>query len=204
VVTKKEFLAASKLYRGIYLFIRHPLTILFGYIFVFLWGMCLRTLFRSGFKHLDCLVAIIFHFGIGAAVWYFFGTTAFLIGFLVPILISHALGAYLFYAQHNFPSVTFKKKEEWSYTEAALFSSSYMKLNKFMQWCTGNIGFHHIHHLNARIPFYKLPEVYADMPELQKVGITSLSPKDIYACIRLKVWDPEQNKMIGLKELAGS
>ena len=187
VVTKKEFLAADRTERNIYLFIRHPLTIAFGYVFVFLWGMCLRTLLKSGVKHIDCLLALIFHFGIGALIWAFFGPLSFLLGFLFPAVFSNAMGAYLFYAQHNFPSVIYKRKDEWNYAEAALLSSSYMRMNKFMQWCTGNIGFHHIHHLNARIPFYKLPMVHSEMPELQKVGTTSLSPKEIYACTRLKV-----------------
>lgn len=201
VVTKKEFLAAPKVEQMIYLFIRHPLTITFGYIFVFLWGMCLRTLFKSGLKHADCLLALIFHFGVGFAIWYAFGLTSLVLGFFLPALISNALGAYLFYAQHNFPGVIFKKKEEWSYTDAALFSSSYMQMNRFMHWCTGNIGYHHIHHLNARIPFYKLPLVYQEMPELQKPGSTSLSPRDIHACLKLKVWDPDQQRMVGMKEI---
>ena len=84
---------------------------------------------------------------------------------------------------------------------AALESSSYMVMNPFMQFMTGNIGFHHIHHLNSRIPFYRLPEVYKDFPELQDARTTSLGLKDIIACFRLKVWDPETNKMIGFKEL---
>lgn len=201
LVTKKEFLAASKLDRGIYLFIRHPLTIALGYIFVFLWGMCLRTLIKSGTKHLDCLAAILFHIGLGSAIWLVFGPVSFWLGFLFPLMLSLALGAYLFYAQHNFPSAIYRRKEDWSYTDAALYSSSYMKMNKFMQWCTGNIGFHHVHHLNARIPFYNLPVAHKEIPELQVVGLTSLSPMDIYRCCRLKVWDPDQDKMIGLKEV---
>lgn len=201
LVTKKEFLAASKTEQNIYLFIRHPLTIAFGYLFVFLWGMCLRTLIKSGTKHFDCLVAIVFHVSLGTAIWMFFGPVSFFLGFLLPLMFSHALGAYLFYAQHNFPSAVYRRKEDWSYTDAALLSSSYLKMNRFMQWCTGNIGFHHIHHLNARIPFYNLPTAYAEIPELQKVGVTGLSPGDIYRCLRLKVWDPEQNKMIGLTEV---
>jgi omega-6 fatty acid desaturase (delta-12 desaturase) len=64
-----------------------------------------------------------------------------------------------------------------------------------MNWFTANIGFHHVHHLNAAIPFYRLPEAMAAIPELQSPGKTSLSPKDIAACFALKVWDPEKNAM---------
>jgi omega-6 fatty acid desaturase (delta-12 desaturase) len=111
------------------------------------------------------------------------------------------LGSYLFYAQHNFPGVLFKKNAEWNYTNAALESSSFMDLNPFMQWVTANIGFHHIHHLNSKIPFYRLPEAMAAIPELQVAKVTSLSPSDIVACLKLKVWDADQNKMIGFDEL---
>jgi omega-6 fatty acid desaturase (delta-12 desaturase) len=111
------------------------------------------------------------------------------------------LGAYLFYAQHNFPSATFRNNVDWNYVNAALESSSYMPMNPFMQWVTANIGFHHIHHLNSKIPFYRLPETMASIPELQNARVTTLRIHDIGACLRLKLWDPETNKMIGFAEL---
>ena len=110
------------------------------------------------------------------------------------------MGAYLFYAQHNFPGAKYKNNTEWNYTHAALESSSYMDLNPFMQWVTANIGFHHIHHLNSKIPFYRLPEAMAAIPELQEPKTTSLMPSDIIACLKLKVWDPEKNSMIGYED----
>ena len=67
-----------------------------------------------------------------------------------------------------------------------------------MAWFTGNIGYHHIHHLNARIPFYRLPEVFKALPELQTPKTTSLSPVDVIRCLRLKVWDVEAQRMVGL------
>ena len=201
LVTKKEYLAASAGERRMYLFIRHPLTISLGYIFVFLWGMCLRTLIRSSSKHPDALLAVTFHFGIGAAIWFFVGPQAFLTGFLLPAVLNSALGAYLFYAQHNFPGAKFKPKEDWNYVYAALHSSSYMKMNRLMHWFTGNIGYHHIHHINPRIPFYRLPDVFASMPEFQHATTTSLMPLDIYRCCRIKAWDPDSGRMIGMQEI---
>ena len=121
--------------------------------------------------------------------------------FFLPFFLSQMLGAYLFYAQHNFPEAIFKNNTEWSYTDAALESSSYMALDPFMQWVTANIGFHHVHHLNSKIPFYRLPEAMAAIPELQRAKKTTLRPNDIAACLRLKVWDAEKNKMIGFKEM---
>ena len=71
-----------------------------------------------------------------------------------------------------------------------------MKLGPVMGWFTANIGLHHVHHLNAAIPFYRLPEAMAAIPELQHPGVTSLRPRDIVACFHLKLWDPEQGQMV--------
>jgi len=111
------------------------------------------------------------------------------------------VGSYLFYAQHNFPTSTFKNKEEWNYVDAALQSSSYMKMNGMMHWFTGNIGYHHIHHTNAQIPFYNLPTVHERFEEFNVAKTTSLRPADIASCFRVKVWDPEVNRMLALKEI---
>jgi len=75
-------------------------------------------------------------------------------------------------------------------------------MNPIMHWFTANIGYHHIHHLNAKIPFYRLPEVMKHFPELQAARTTSLHPRDIIACLKLKVWDQELGRMVSLKELA--
>jgi omega-6 fatty acid desaturase (delta-12 desaturase) len=111
-------------------------------------------------------------------------------------MIASILGAYLFYAQHNFPSVDLCEKSEWNYCYAALRSSSFMDTTRLMHWITGNIGYHHVHHLNARIPFYRLPETMAALPELQSPGRTALNPKAIRACFRLKLWDESKRRMV--------
>jgi len=66
-----------------------------------------------------------------------------------------------------------------------------------MHWFTANIGYHHVHHLNAAIPFYRLPEAMEQIPELQSPGKTSLKPADVLACFKLKLWDPGSNQMVG-------
>jgi omega-6 fatty acid desaturase (delta-12 desaturase) len=70
-----------------------------------------------------------------------------------------------------------------------------------MAWFTANIGYHHIHHLNSKIPFYRLPEVLREMPELQNAVTTSLHPRDIMNCLRLKLWDVDRQKMISLRDM---
>ncbi|MDH4054761.1 MAG: fatty acid desaturase, partial [Gammaproteobacteria bacterium] len=92
--------------------------------------------------------------------------------------------------------------DEWSYPDAAMESSSYLKLNRVMQWFTGNIGFHHIHHLNVRIPFYRLPEAMAAIPELQSPITTTLKPRDILDCFRCCLWDEERQKVVSYREAA--
>lgn len=201
IVTKEQFLKANKMERGLYLFARHPLTMTFGYLFVFIWGMSMRSLIQNPKKHWDSLLALVLHIAMGAAIYFNFGWQSLLAGFFLPFLVGHAMGAYLFYAQHNFPSAVFRSKQEWDYVHAALYSSSYMKMSPLMEWFTGNIGYHHIHHINPRIPFYNLPKAHKDIEQLQVAGTTSLKFKDISACCRLKVWDPDQGKMIGKSEI---
>ncbi len=201
IVTKEEFLNAPKSERRVYLFIRHPFTIALGYIFAFIWGMCIRSFLSKPGVHKDSMIALVFHALLGAAIYYFCGWPGLLIGFFMPYLISLSMGSYLFYAQHNFPGVKFKNKQEWDFVYAALYSSSYMKMSGLMHWFTGNIGYHHIHHINAKIPFYNLPKVFTEMKEFQSPTTTSLNPKDVFRCLNVKVWDPEKDKMIGIKEV---
>lgn len=201
IVTVEKFNSFTKKERTIYLFIRHPLTITFGYLFVFLYGMCIRSFVNNRDKHWDSLISVVIHVGMGVLIAATLGWTAFWLGFITPALIALGLGAYLFYAQHNFPTATFADKDGWSYVNAALGSSSYMRMSKLMHWFTGNIGYHHIHHLNARIPFYRLPEVFKAIPALQKAKTTSLMPLEMVRCLRLKVWDPEKGRLIGFREL---
>lgn len=201
IMTRQKFMEASKSERFEYLAVRHPLNMFFAYFTTFMYGMCIQSFVSSPRRHWDSLVVLILHFSAAVVIFIKFGWLACLLGFFLPFFLSQMLGSYLFYAQHNFPGVTFKKNAEWSYTDAALESSSYMKMNPVMQWVTANIGFHHIHHLNSKIPFYRLPEAMAAIPELQKAKVTSLMPSDIMACLKLNVWDPEQNRMISFSEM---
>jgi acyl-lipid omega-6 desaturase (Delta-12 desaturase) len=196
IMTLEKFHSSSSSEKRAYLLSRHPLTIFLGYFSMFMIGMCVRSLMNAPKKHYDSLIALILHAAINAAVFIFLGWKAWLFGITIPFLIASMIGAYLFYAQHNFPGVKFKDKEGWTYHGAALESSSYMEMNIFWRWVTANIGYHHIHHLNARIPFYRLPETMAAIPELQNPPKTSLKPSAIAACFRIKVWDPVKNEMV--------
>ncbi|MDF2193122.1 fatty acid desaturase [Paraflavitalea sp. CAU 1676] len=202
IATRQKYLTMGAGERVGYLAIRHPLTIGLGYFTMFLLGMCVSSFLSSPRKHFDALIALILHIGAAVCIFMFLGWEAWLLMFFVPFVIAFALGSYLFYAQHNFPGVTFCSNQDWAYDKAALESSSYMTMNPIMHWFTANIGYHHIHHLNAKIPFYRLPEVMKHFPELQAARTTSLHPRDIIACLKLKVWDQELGRMVSLKELA--
>jgi omega-6 fatty acid desaturase (delta-12 desaturase) len=201
IMTKTQFEKSSFKERTMYLFQRHPLTLLFGYLTVFVIGMCIVPFFNHPRKQWDCLLALLVHVAIGSALVITWGWQQLLLTQTIPHFIMYALGSYLFYAQHTFPGVSFNDKAGWTYEKAALESSSFLDTNAVMAWFTANIGYHHVHHLNSKIPFYKLPTVMREMPELQAAVTTSLHPRDILSCLRLKLWDVDRQRMISLGEL---
>jgi omega-6 fatty acid desaturase (delta-12 desaturase) len=123
-----------------------------------------------------------------------FGFRAVVLVHLPLLLLSCSMGVWMFYVQHQFEPTYWEHDEQWQYETAALQGSSFYKLPKVMHWLTGNIGYHHIHHLNARIPNYKLPEVFKKHPELQKV--TQLTLWQSLRCITLTLWDEQEKKLV--------
>jgi acyl-lipid omega-6 desaturase (Delta-12 desaturase) len=201
IMTREQYRQTSAGERFLYLFMRHPLTILFGYVFVFLFGMVIMPFFNAPRKNMDSVPALLLHGALGVLLVVYFGWLTLALTMLLPFLISCALGSYLFYAQHNFPGVILKDNQGWTYEGAALESSSFLKTNRIMAWFTGNIGYHHIHHINHRVPFYRLPELYRDIPEFRQARTTSLHPLEILLCLRLKVWCVETQQMVGVQGL---
>ncbi|MCA9515694.1 MAG: fatty acid desaturase [Myxococcales bacterium] len=187
--------------RRLYKTIRHPLFIFFGYFTVFMIGMTFSPAKRDMKKHWGGPLAVALHIGAFVALGLLAGwvTAFFVVSF--PLIVALGAGSYLFFAQHNFPEMQLKDRRGWDYTFAALRSSSYFVMNPVMHWFTGNIGYHHVHHLNHRIPFYRLPEAMAAIPELQDPGRTTWKLSDIVANLKLAVWDPEENRMLTYKEL---
>jgi omega-6 fatty acid desaturase (delta-12 desaturase) len=199
VMTTQEYARASRWQRFHYALSRHPLTLLMGYFTVFLYSLTIRSFLTHPREHFDSGLSLLLVLGVVASLILFAPLAVLLLGFVVPMLVGGALGAYLFYAQHNFPDVQYQNPEEWDYVFASLKSSSYMTMNPVLHWFTGNIGYHHVHHLNAHIPFYRLPEAMAALEPLQSPGTTSLTPWGIYRCLRLKLWDPEQRRMVNFQ-----
>lgn len=183
-----------------YRVIRHPATILGASVTVFLLSICLVPMLNNPRRYWDGGLALLAHGGVIASLWVFAGLATAFFAFIIPFAIATALGAYLFYAQHNFADTRIVPGEEWTFYHGALESSSYMKLGPIMKWFTANIGYHHIHHLNAHIPFYRLPEAMAAIPELQNPPITTLRPRDIVTCLRLNLWDTEKQRLVSYRD----
>jgi omega-6 fatty acid desaturase (delta-12 desaturase) len=132
---------------------------------------------------------------VAAALCWLLGWSGFLIVQLPALLVTGSVGIWLFYVQHQFEDTYWQSNEAWSYDDAALKGSSYLRLPKILQFLTGNIGLHHVHHLSARIPNYNLQAAHDENPALHTVPTISLL--DGLRATRLKLWDEEQSKLVG-------
>lgn len=203
MMTGEEYFHATPLVRWKYFLSRHWATILLGYLTVFLFGMTLKPFLSNPIRHLDAGLALFLHAG-SIFVCSLFGWEYATLLVIVPLSVACGLGSYLFYAQHNFPSCQLLGREQWHHVNAALSSSSYIPMSMLMRWFTGNIGFHHVHHLNAKIPFYRLPEAMRGLSELQSPGTTTLRLRDMWQCLHLNVWDSETQRLVSYREAAKS
>src|SRR5665213_2006970 len=200
LITTRMWREATPAARRKYRATRHPLIVLFGYVTIFVIGISAAPLWRDPRHHWDSALALLTHGCLIAALWVCGGfTTAFFV-IILPMTIAGMLGSYLFFAQHSFKRMIILSPETWNFYRAALVSSSYMQLNRLMQWFTGNIRYHHIHHLNVRIPFYRLSEAMAAIPALQSPITTSLSPREIVNCFRANLWDESGQRMVSYHE----
>lgn len=141
-------------------------------------------------------VALVAFYGILGSI---FGFTDLLMVQLPITIIASSVGTWLFYIQHQFEETYWANNTSWDYTMAALRGSSYYRLPKVLQWFTGNIGFHHIHHLNPKIPNYVLEKCYKEVPFLQKAPTLTL-----WSSIRtaaLSLWDENQKKLVSFRFL---
>lgn len=110
-------------------------------------------------------------------------------------LLSAAAGVWLFYVQHQFEDTLWARSDEWDFFDAGLQGSSFYDLPAVLHWFTGNIGYHHVHHLASRIPNYKLARCFREVEELQQVPRLGL--RQSLGCLRLKLWDDEARRLVG-------
>src|SRR5260221_514244 len=138
-------------------------------------------------------------FGVTLLMCAIIGLKAFLLIQLTVYAFAGALGVWLFYVQHQFDGAYWARSEDWNYTAAALQGSSFYKLPRILQWFTGNIGFHHIHHLSSRIPNYNLERCHRAHLLFQ-----SVKPVTLFSSLKsftFRLWDEQHRKLVGYRHL---
>ena len=137
--------------------------------------------------------------GVVALMWATIGIERFLLVQLPVTLIASSLGIWMFYVQHQYEDTYWHQHNDWDYYDASLYGSSYLVLPKPLQWLTASIGVHHVHHMSARIPNYRLQQVHDENPEFHVV--TKVHFRDTLKLINLALWDEERRKLIRFKDL---
>ncbi|MBW8635872.1 fatty acid desaturase [Hoeflea sp. WL0058] len=200
-LTVSEYKALGRFGRLKYRLYRNPVVMFgLGPVYVFLLQHRLPVGFmKQGWK--PWLSTMSTNAGIvlaaGAVIW-FTGVGAFLAIHLSATLLAGAAGIWLFYVQHQFEHTLWDREKDWNWHEAALQGSSHYRLPSILRWLTANIGMHHVHHLSSRIPYYRLPDVLGDHPELK--DINTLSLMDSVRCVRLVLWDEENRRLVSFKD----
>jgi len=131
-------------------------------------------------------------------ILYFGGIMPILLIFLPTTLLAATAGMWLFYVQHQFEDTHWEGEDEWQLHEAALQGSSYYVLPRILQWASGNIGIHHVHHLQSRIPFYRLPEVLKDYGELAISNRMTI--RESLQTARLHLWDVNRKQLLSFSQ----
>jgi acyl-lipid omega-6 desaturase (Delta-12 desaturase) len=200
-LTVREYLALSWLGRLRYRAYRHPV-MLFGIGPTYLFLVRQRLpfgLMRSGWQPwISTMATNLAIAAIVAGLIWLVGVGPFLLVHLPIMLLAASIGVWLFYVQHQFEHTYWAQDGEWTYQDAALFGSSHYDLPGILRWFTANIGMHHVHHLCARIPYYRLPRALADHPELR--GMSRLTLTDSFRCVRLTLWDEARRQLVSFRE----
>ncbi len=195
-LTVQEYLEASRWKRFSYRLARNPI-ILFVVAPVFLF-LVLERFPSSKAPTRERVWVYLTNLGllmVGAGLSWVFGLKAYLILQIALVTLAGSAGVWLFYVQHQFEDVYWERGEEWDYTRAALEGSSFYKLPKVLQWFSGNIGFHHIHHLSPRIPNYNLERCHRAEPLFQRVKPITLLAS--LKCFGFRLWDEKRRRMVG-------
>ena len=199
-LTVREYLGAPLWKRLSYRVVRNPFVLLVvAPLFVFV--VQYRFPSRAGGKRerigvfwTDCaMLAIV------ALMSLTIGFKAYVLIQLPVIMLAGTAGVWLFYVQHQFEDVQWKRGQEWDYEEAAFSGSSYFELPRILQWFTGNIGFHHIHHLSPAIPNYRLERCHRENPMFQKVPTVTLWSS--LKSLSIHLWDEKGQELIGFGQL---
>ena len=201
-LTVREFLASSRWRRVLYRLYRNPI-VMFGvgpmYLFVLQHRLPVG-LMRSGWRSWLSAMATNLAIAVLAAttIW-LVGLRPFLFVQLPITFLAGSIGVWLFYVQHQFEDTFWAHDESWNFHVAALQGSSHYDLPNVLRWFTANIGVHHVHHLCSNIPYYRLPRVLRDHPELASVGRLTL--RQSLDCVRMVLWDEGARRLISFREM---
>ena len=202
-LTVTEYLALSARARMGYRLFRNPLVMFgIGPIVALLVGPRIvarsaRPRMRRSVIGTNIALAVIV-----ASLCWLVGWREYLLVQVPTLLLAGSAGIWLFYVQHQFEDAYWETGESWSYADAALRGSSYLRLPKVLQFFSGNIGLHHVHHLSARIPNYNLQRAHDENPIFHDVPTLSL--RDGLRAVRLKLWDEERGRLVTFAEAAAA
>jgi omega-6 fatty acid desaturase (delta-12 desaturase) len=196
-LTVSEFRKLSPLGRLGYRLYRHPL-VLFGlgpfYLF-FIQNRLPVGLMRAGTQYwvsaMGTNAALVLILG---GIGYLGGTAVLAVVFLPTTLVAASIGVWLFYVQHQFEDTCWEHEDAWQLHDAALHGSSHYVLPAVMRWFTANIGVHHVHHLQSRVPFYRLPEILRDHPPLAEAQRLTLRAS--LRCVGKQLWDEKSRRLV--------
>lgn len=200
VMTVKEYEEATKMQRLGYRLYRNPL-VMFGLGPLYL-VLVSNRFNRKGVRTKERLntyltnTLIIVVYGL-MSLWLGWQTFFAIQGTIM--FVAAMLGIWLFFIQHTFEDSYFEEQDDWNYVKAAVEGSSYYQLPKILQWVTGNIGFHHVHHLAPRVPNYNLEQAHEEVEPLQYA--TTITLKSSLASLKYKVYDQENYRFITFKEM---
>jgi acyl-lipid omega-6 desaturase (Delta-12 desaturase) len=201
-LTVYEYLALSRWRQLGYRIYRHPI-IMFGLGPAFLFIVQHRLpvgLMRAGWQPwLSVMATNVAIAAVVATVIWMVGVVPFVIVHLPIMLLASSVGVWLFYVQHQFEHTEWARDGAWNLQEAAIHGSSYYDLPNVLRWFTANIGVHHVHHLCSRIPYYRLPLVLRDYPELGVTGRLTLVQS--FRCVRLVLWDEALQRLVSFDEV---
>jgi len=197
-LTVQEYLEATPWKRFAYRFSRNPFMLfILGPLFLFLIWNRFSTRGAKNRERLSVHLTTLTIAAVSAALVCVFGFKAWLIIQLIVLMIAGSSGVWLFYVQHQFEDVYWDRKEDWDFARAALEGSSFYKLPRVLQWFSGNIGFHHIHHLSPRIPNYRLEHAHNAEPIFQSVKPLTLFQS--FKSFTFRLWDESRGKLVGYK-----
>jgi acyl-lipid omega-6 desaturase (Delta-12 desaturase) len=200
VLTVSEYLAKSPRERLLYRIYRHPLIMIgFGPFYTFLISHRFVLPTSTGRERRSVYATNAALLGLVALAAATIGLDTYLLVQLPVFCFAGSAAVWMFYCQHQFEGAYWSRHEAWGYEDAAIKGSSYFRLPTVLQWFTGNIGFHHVHHLCPRIPNYFLPQAHRSHSLFQQA--TTITIRTSLKAFGLKLWDEERQRLVGLDEL---